>query len=138
MYSSRLVNNILIIYFRTILTPPNHMSQCSLVLFKLARKMWTWCRKIYCWPVILPMQEVNFVTASKRLSTTGKPQAESSPVRPLIVFYLLLFLLIILPLRIVTNFLVVGQAENKTTGLILITFIYKRIDWNRRSQSKVE
>ena len=83
---------------------------------------------MYCLPVTLPMQEVNFVTASKRLSTTGKPQAESSPVRPLIMFYLLLFLLIILPLRIVTNFLVVGQAENKTTGLILITFIYKRID----------
>lgn len=82
---------------------------------------------MYCLPVILPMQEVNFVTASKRLSTTGKPQAESSPVRPLIMFYLLLFLLIILPLRTVTNFLVVGQAENKTTGLILITFIYKRL-----------
>ena len=77
---------------------------------------------MYCLPVILPMQEVNFVTASKRLSTTGKLQAESSPVRPLIMFYLLL-----LPLRIVTNFLAVGQAENKTTGLILITFIYKRL-----------
>lgn len=66
---------------------------------------------MYCLPVLTHAGS-EFVTASKRLSTTGKLQAESSPVRPLIMFYLLLFLLIRLPLRIVTNFLVVGQAEN--------------------------
>lgn len=66
------------------------------------------------------MQEVNFLTASKRLSTTAALQAESSPVRPIYFF------IHQITVKKSYKFSSGKQAENKTTGLIITTFIYKR------------